>query len=288
MTTCRPPIAHPSRPAAKLPDGAWDCHCHVFGPEPRFPYASQRSYTPPDAPFEAMRSLHAHLGIDHAVIVQANCHGFDHSALIDALDRSGGRYRGVALLPDGVTRGQVEQLHAAGVRGARFNFVRHLGGPPDMDAFHETARLIADFGWHVALHIDGSDLTALMPDLASLPVPFIVDHMGRIEAGQGFDAPGFQALLQLSGVRGAWVKVSGVDRISAGRRPYPDGLAFVRRLAETMPEQLLWGTDWPHPNVSGDMPDDGELVDLFFEACADSHTRRQILVDNPTRLYDLP
>jgi len=268
-----------------LPPGACDAHCHVFGPADVFPYAEGRSYTPPDAPYQAMAALHSRLGVERAVVVQANCHGSDHRALLDALAQSGGRYRGVALLGADATEAGVRQLHEGGMRAARFNFVPHLGGAPDPAVFDRVVALIAPLGWHLCLHLDGAMLPELLPRLAALPLPFVVDHMGRLKAGDGLASPAMQALLGLAQVPQAWVKVSGIDRIASGKRPFAEGLPFVRALAEALPDRCLWGTDWPHPNVAGDMPDDGELVDLFFEACPDAALRQRILVDNPARLY---
>ena len=285
MPDCRPPLAAPSRPRHALPPGACDAHCHVFGPADLFPYAQGRSYTPPDAPYQAMAALHSRLGVQRAVVVQANCHGSDHRALLDALAQSGGRYRGVALLGADATEAGVWQLHEGGVRAARFNFVPHLGGAPDPAVFEHVVALIAPLGWHLCLHLDGAMLPELLPRLAALPLPFVVDHMGRLKAGDGLESAAMQALLGLAKVPQAWVKVSGIDRIASGKRPYAEGLPFVRALAEALPDRCLWGTDWPHPNVAGDMPDDGELVDLFFEACPDAALRQRILVDNPARLY---
>ena len=285
MADCRPPLDPASPPRRRLPAGAWDTHCHVFGPAGRFPYAEGRSYTPPDAPYEKMAALHALLGAGHAVLVQANCHGHDHAALLDAIARSEGRYRGVALLPPDADAATVQALHAGGVRGARFNFVPHLGAPPPPEVFDRIVSMIAPLGWHVCLHVDGAMIGELLPRLAGLPVPFVVDHMGRIRARDGLDAPAFQALLGLADVRGAWVKVSGIDRIGSGKRPFHEGIPFIRALVEAMPDRTLWGTDWPHPNVGGDMPDDGEVVDAFFEACPDPDMQRKVLVENPAKLY---
>lgn len=285
LPDCRPPLAEPSAPRRCLPEGACDAHCHVFGPADRFPYAQDRSYTPPAAPFEKLAALHAHVGATRAVIVQANCHGHDHAALLDALARSQGRYRGVALLPPQADAALVRALHEGGVRGARLNFVPHLGAPPTPEALDRIVSLIAPLGWHVCLHVDGATIGELLPRLAGLPVPFVVDHMGRVRARDGLDAPAFRALLDLARMPGAWVKVSGMDRIGDGRRPFGESIPFVRALTEALPERTLWGTDWPHPNVSGDMPDDGEVVDAFFEACPDDALRRQVLVENPARLY---
>ncbi|WP_420227492.1 amidohydrolase family protein [Pigmentiphaga litoralis] len=285
MPDCAPPLSHPSAPRHALPPLACDSHCHVFGPGDRFPYAEGRSYTPPDAPYEKLAALHAHVGASRAVIVQANCHGTDHSALLDTLARSEGRYRGVCLLGAEATDAQVRALHDGGMRGVRFNFVPHLGGAPSPEVFDRIVDLVAPYGWHIALHIDGKDLTQHLDRFVRLPMPFVIDHMARIRADRGLDDPAFVNLLRLKDVPTAWVKVSGIDRISSGKRPFDDGLPYVRALIGAMPDRLVWGTDWPHPNVAGDMPDDGELVNSFFEACPDAATRQKILVDNPARLF---
>lgn len=285
MSDCRPPLSQSSSPRQRLPANACDAHCHVFGPAEHFPYAQGRSYTPPDAPYDKLAALHAHIGATRAVVVQAACHGYDHSALIDTLARSGGRYRGVALLRDTDSDADIRALHEAGVRGVRFNFVAHLGGAPDPAVFDRIVARVAEYGWHVALHLDGADLDAYLDRFVRLPVPFVIDHMGRIRAERGLQDPAFLNLKRLADVEHAWVKVSGIDRISNGKRPFEEGLPFVRELISAMPNRVVWGSDWPHPNVAGDMPDDGELVDAFFTACPDPELRRRILVDNPASLY---
>ncbi|OZI74996.1 amidohydrolase family protein [Bordetella genomosp. 12] len=286
MPDCLPPLEHPRRPSQALPPGAWDTHCHVFGPPERFPYAEGRSYTPPDAPFERLAALHRHIGVKHAVVVQAACHGADHRALLDALAQSQGRYRGVAVIAPDIPQAELLAMHAAGVRGARLNFVPHLGTPPDAATVLALADRIAPLGWHLCLHVDGASLPGLLPLLKRLPLPYVVDHMGRVQAARGLDDPAFRGLLSLAAEPAAWVKISGIDRISQGKRPFHDGLPFMRALADAMPQRLLWGSDWPHPNVRGDMPDDGEVVDALFLAVPDAALRHRILVDNPAQLYE--
>ena len=285
MKSCLAPDPHPSKPLQTLPDGAWDAHCHVFGPAAVFPYAADRSYTPPDAPFDALRHLHDHLGFSRAVIVQASCHGSDNSAMLDAIARSEGRYRGVAIVDGSESDKQLEAMDAGGVRGVRFNFVAHLGGAPDLEVFDTTVDRLADLGWHVVLHLDAQDILTYADRLERIPVPFIIDHMGRIKAQDGIDQKAFQALQQLMENPLAWVKVCGAERVSAGRRPFEDAIPFAERLIEIAPDRVLWGTDWPHPNITKDMPNDGGLVDLMFKFCADSDKRKQLLVDNPLKLY---
>jgi predicted TIM-barrel fold metal-dependent hydrolase len=285
MKTCLAPDSNPTKPKQSLPVGAWDAHCHVFGPAADFPYAEDRTYTPPDAAFETLRALHDHLGFTRGVIVQASCHGSDNRAMLDAITRSEGRYRGVAIVDGSETDEQLSELDAGGVRGVRFNFVAHLGGAPDLDVFDSTVDRLADMGWHVVLHLDAQDIMTYADRLARIPVPFIIDHMGRVKAQDGSEQQSFLALQQLMENPLAWVKVCGAERVSVGRRPFNDAVPFAERLIEIAPDRVLWGTDWPHPNISKDMPNDGELVDLMFDFCTDPLLRRKLLIDNPMKLY---
>jgi predicted TIM-barrel fold metal-dependent hydrolase len=264
---------------------ACDAHCHVFGPAARFPYAAERSYTPADAPYETLAAMHRRMGLRRAVVVQGSCHGYDHSALLDALKRSGGAYRGVALLPAGGSDADLRVLHEQGVRGARFNFVPHLGGAPSPAAFDAVVARILPFGWHICVHTDIASLKAWLPRLAALPVPFVIDHMARIDAAKGVDDAGFQFLLEVMKLPNAWIKVSGIDRIASAGRPFADGVPCVARLIAAAPARALWGTDSPHPNVAGAVPDEADLIDALFEACPDDDVRHAVLVDNPARLY---
>lgn len=284
--TCRPPDPAPVKPSLVLPDDACDAHCHVFGPAARFPYAVDAPYWPPDAPVERLRALHEHLGISRAVIVHASCHGTDMSVTLDAIASSNGRYRGVAVVEDAITDRELESLHAGGIRGIRFNFVRHLGGVPDLAVFHRLLARIKPLGWHVVLHFDAEDILGQWELLKTITVPFVIDHMGRVKAALGTDQPPFASLRRLYSENPlAWIKICGAERVSAGKRPFTDAVPFAQALIEIDPGRLLWGTDWPHPNISKDMPNDGELVNLLGEMCPRPEVLRCILVDNPTRLY---
>ncbi|GAB2891660.1 amidohydrolase family protein [Paraburkholderia jirisanensis] len=286
MKTCLPPDPNPVKPSFALPAGACDAHCHVFGPAATFPYAADRSYTPPDAPFESLVALHDHLGLQRAVIVQASCHGTDNTAMIDAIRRGNGRYRGVAIVDASVTDEQLAELNAEGVRGVRFNFVAHLGGAPDLDVFERVLRRIEALDWHVVLHLDAQDIVQYTPLINQIRVPFVIDHMGRVRAEAGLEQEPFKQLLELMRNPLAWVKVCGSERVSVGRAPFDDAIPFARALIEAAPDRVLWGTDWPHPNISKDMPNDGELVNLLFRICDDPVLLRKLLVENPERLYD--
>ncbi|WP_186018019.1 amidohydrolase family protein [Burkholderia gladioli] len=285
MKSCLPPDPNPTRPSQGLPAGAWDAHCHVFGPGDVFPYAPDRSYTPPDAPYARLVDLHDFLGLERGVIVQASCHGTDNTAMLDAIARSEGRYKGVAIVDGDITDQQLAELDARGVCGVRFNFVAHLGGAPDLDVFDRVLERIQHLGWHVVLHLDAQDILTYADRIERIEVPFVIDHMGRVRAEAGLEQQPFAELLALMRNPLAWVKVCGAERVSVGRKPFDDAIPFARALIEAAPDRVLWGTDWPHPNISKDMPNDGGLVDLLFRFCPDAELRQKLLVDNPNRLY---
>lgn len=284
------PAALPFHPDPKTPDivlpaGACDAHCHVFGPAARFPFAQSRTYTPVDAPKETLFALHRKLGIERSVLVQASCHGTDNSAMLDMIAAGEGRYRGVAMVTAEVTQAELEALHAGGVRGVRFNFVAHLGEDADMDAVRTIVARIAPLGWHAVVHFDAVKLETLAPVLKEIPLTMVIDHMGRVDASQGLDQPAFSMLCDLMEDERFWMKVCGAERISRAGPPFHDAVPFARTLVERFPDRVLWGTDWPHPNIRRNMPDDGALVDLLALIAPDETHRRKLLVDNPTRLY---
>ena len=278
------PDPNPIKPKYALPPDACDAHCHIFGPAARFPYAPERRYTPPDSPKENLRALHRHLGLSRAVLVQASCHGADNRAMLDAIAWSQGAWRGVAMVGDDASEAELEALHEGGVRGVRFNFVRHLGGAPDPRVFERALAMIEPLGWHVVLHFDAEDIEAHAELFRRMRVPFVIDHMGRVDAANGLDQRPFAMLLELMRNPRAWVKVSGPERVSSAGKPFHDARPFAEGLVRAAPDRVLWGTDFPHPNVKT-MPNDGELVDLFAETVPDERLRKQILVDNPARLY---
>lgn len=269
------------------PPGACDAHCHIFGPAHRFPFAAERTYTPPDSGLDEFEDLQGRLGLSRAVFVQASCHGTDNRAMLHALEHGAGRYAGVAMIDDDHTDDDLAEMHRLGVRGIRFNFVSHLGGAPDRARFERLADRIASLGWHLDLHFDARDLPGYASLLDGLPMPFIIDHMARVPVIDGIGQEPFRFLLDLvSSNQRAWVKVSGAERLTAGEGPpYDDVVPFARSLVEAAPSRVLWGTDWPHPNVSH-MPDDGDLVDLLSDFAPDETTRNRILVDNPATLYE--
>jgi 2-pyrone-4,6-dicarboxylate lactonase len=285
MKTTAAPDPNTKQPRFRPPPLACDAHCHVFGPAARFPFAADASYWPPDSPFEGLQRLHKVLGIERAVIVHASCHGSDMRVTLDAIKRSKGAYRGTAIIDPSYTDKQFEDMHAGGIRGVRFNFVQHLGGRPDMGFFKKTIERIRPLGWHLILHLDSHDLVEFEGMLKSIPVPIVIDHMARVRAADGLDQQPFKVLLDFMKSENAWVKVCGAERVSSKGPPFDDAVPFAQALIAAAPERILWGTDWPHPNVGKYMPNDGDLVDLFPLMAPDAELQRRILVDNPARLY---
>jgi 2-pyrone-4,6-dicarboxylate lactonase len=277
----------PSKPAFQPPPGAVDAHCHVFGPGDEFPYAPERKYTPCDAPKEKLWELRDRLGFTRNVIVQATCHGADNRAMVDALRHSNDRARGVATVKREVTDVELRELHAAGVRGVRFNFVKRLVDTTPREALLEIAQRIQPLGWHIVIYFEAQELSELFDFFVSLPTIVVVDHMGRPDTSKPVDGPEFAAFLKLMREReNFWAKVSGAERLSREGPPkYSDFVPFARRVVEAFPDRVLWGTDWPHPNLKSHMPDDGQLVDLLPRIAPTAELQRKLLVDNPMRLY---
>ena len=287
IPACQAPDPDTRQPTYRPPPGACDAHCHIFGPADRYPYAPDRSYTPPDAPLAHFRQLQQTLGRERAVLVNASGHGSDNTVIGDAIAQSGGTYRGVANSDDSFSEREFRRLHDAGFRGVRFNFVAHLGGVPDPGEFARTIEKIRPLGWHLDLHFDARDLPQYDAMLRRLPVPFIIDHMGRVPTQAGLGQEPFRVLLELHRRNPqCWVKISGSERIAAAEGPpFHSAVPFAQALIAAGPERILWGTDWPHPNIARHMPNDGDLVDLLPLMMPDPATQRLVLVDNPHRLY---
>jgi predicted TIM-barrel fold metal-dependent hydrolase len=274
------------KPAFLLPRGACDTHVHIWGPFDRFPLAKGAPYTPPERTSDDLVALHERLGVDRAVIVQTTVYKADNRAMLDGIERSSGRWRGVALIDDSFDDAAFRALHEGGVRGVRFGFVKHLGGVPDLALVRRTAARIAPMGWHLVLHLDAGNIPDFLEFFGEFSLPVVVDHMGRVPVRDGLDQAPFRLLLELLKRPNWWVKVSGAERISETGPPFADAIPFAQRLIAAAPDRVLWGTDWPHPNVRFE-PDEADLVDLL-PRFADAAALQQILVDNPARLYDFP
>ncbi len=277
---------NPTKPKFTPPPGAVDAHCHVFGPAAKFPFAPERKYTPYDAGKEALFKLRDFLGFSRNVIVQASCHGTDNSATIDALVNSGGKARGIAVVKPTVELAEFNDMDAAGMRGVRFNFLPRLVDATPPEVHLGVAKKIAPLGWHVVVYFEAPSREKITPFLKSLPTIVVLDHMSLPDAKKGVDHPDFQAYIRLLDEnRNLWVKVTGPERISAQGRPYDDFVPFAKALVERFPDRVLWGTDWPHPNMTTHMPDDGVLTDMIPRIAPTAAQQRALLVDNPARLY---
>ena len=277
---------NPSKPTYVPPAGAVDAHCHVFGPADRFPYAPERKYTPCDAPRAKLFELRDHLGFARNVIVQASCHGRDNAALVDALESAGDLARGVAVVGSDVAQDELDRMNEAGVRAVRFNFVRRLVDATPREVFLGIAERVARLGWHVVVYFEAPDLEDLVPFLRRLPTTVVVDHMGRPDVSAGVDDERFQRFIEfLAENENVWTKVSCPERLTVAGPPYDDVVPFARTLVERFPRRVLWGTDWPHPNMKSHVPDEGVLVDVIPRVATDAGRRRALLVDNPMALY---
>ena len=278
---------NPTKPSFKPPKGAVDAHCHVFGPESKFPFAPERKYTPCDASKDQLFKLRNFLGFERNVIVQASCHGTNNDALEDALLSSNDLARGVAVVSPDINQSDLKRLDAAGVRAVRFNFLKRLVDNSPRDIFQNIAKKIADLGWHVVVYVEAQDLEDLAPFLKSLPTNIIFDHMARPDVNEGLNSKNFVLFQKLMENEKFWCKTSCPERLSqeGPEKNYSDILPFMGVLIKNYTERVLWGTDWPHPNMKSHMPDDGKLVDIIERIAPTEELQRKLLVDNPMRLY---
>ncbi|MEG3164023.1 amidohydrolase family protein [Sphingomonas sp. PB2P19] len=276
----------PSAPRFVPPPGAIDAHCHVFGPAARFPFSPKAKYHPADAGPDQLFALRDRLGFLRNVIVQASCHGTDNAAVIDAIARSDGRARGVAVVDPAIDDAALAMLDAGGIRGVRFNFLKRLVDDAPKAPLLDVARRIAPLGWHILVYFEADILAELRPFLEAIPVPIVIDHMGRPDVAQGPAGPDMRALRDLmEGRADISVKVTCPDRLDASGPPWTAFADAVAPLVADYPDRVLWGTDWPHPNMQGSIPDDGALVDMIPRIAPTAALRHKLLIDNPMRLY---
>ncbi|MDA0223806.1 MAG: amidohydrolase family protein [Proteobacteria bacterium] len=277
---------NPKKPDFILPKGAVDAHCHVFGPAGTFPFAPERKYTPCDAGKDKLFELRDFLGFERNVIVQATCHGKDNRALMDACRAAGERARGVATVGTDITEAELAEMHAAGVRGVRFNFVKRLVDATPKEVFIGIAEKIQQFGWSIVVYFETADLEELTPFLRRLPGIIVVDHMGRPDVAKGTNHPDWRRFVNLmADNENIWSKVTCPERLSISGPPYSDVIPYAAEVVSTFPDRVLWGTDWPHPNMKSHMPDDGQLVDFIPLIAPEQDKQQKLLIDNPMRLY---
>ena len=277
---------NPSKPEFKVPAGSVDAHCHVFGPGDEFPFAPERKYTPCDASREQLFALRDRLGFERSVVVQATCHGADNSALLDVLEHSNDSARGVVTIEPSTSTAELMRMHELGVRGARFNYVKRLVNPKPDDYYREIIEKIKPLGWHVVLYFEPEDLTERWDFFTSLGLPIVVDHMGRPDVSKSIEGPEFGLFLEFMRRHDVYAKVSCPERLSkTGSPEYLDVVPFARLVTEEFSDRVLWGTDWPHPNLKNEMPDDGKLVDYVPSIARTESLQQKLLVTNPTSLY---
>ncbi|MBX9665500.1 amidohydrolase family protein [Novosphingobium sp.] len=282
--------ASPSKPRYTPPPGAVDAHCHVFGPMAQFPFSAKAKYLPEDAGPDMLFALRDHLGFARNVIVQASCHGTDNAATLHAIAKSNGLARGVAVVDPAISEADLHALHAGGIRGIRFNFLKRLVDDAPKDKFLEVANRLPA-GWHVVIYFEADILEELRPFMDAIPVPLVIDHMGRPDVRQGPDGPDMRAFRALLDAReDIWFKATCPDRLDAIKEggagdPWDAFAAAVAPLVADYPDRCLWGTDWPHPNMDTEIPDDGHLVDMIPRIAPTPELQQKLLVDNPMRLY---
>lgn len=277
---------NPSKPRFVPPPGAVDAHCHVFGPMAEFPFSPKAKYLPEDAVSDMLFALRDHLGFARNVIVQASCHGTDNRATLNAIDRSDGLARGVAVIDPTIDDAALEALDAGGIRGVRFNFLKRLVDDSPKDKFLEVAKRIGGLGWHVVIYFEADMLEEMRRFIDTIPVPVVIDHMGRPDVSKGPDGPDMKAFRTLLDSRAdIWTKVTCPDRLDAGGHPWRNFASAVAPLVADYPDRVLWGTDWPHPNMEANIPDDGQLVDMISDIAPTKALQDKLLVANPMRLY---
>jgi 2-pyrone-4,6-dicarboxylate lactonase len=275
----------PSKPRYTPPHGAVDAHCHVFGPKADFPFSAKAKYLPEDAGPDKLFALRDHLGFTRNIIVQASCHGTDNRATLNAIACSNGMARGVAVVDPGISDDALETLHVGGIRGVRFNFLKRLVDDAPKDKFLDIARRLPK-GWHVIVYFEADILHEMRAFLDAIPTPVVIDHMGRPDVSHGPDGADMKAFRALLDARDdIWFKATCPERLDSGGDPWSDFADCVRPLVEDYPDRVLWGTDWPHPNMETNIPDDGHLVDMIPRIAVTAELQRKLLIDNPMRLY---
>ena len=277
---------NPSVPRFTPPPGAVDAHCHVFGPMAQFPFSPKAKYLPEDAGPDMLFALRDRLGLSRNVIVQASCHGTDNAATLNAIAKSNGKARGVAVVDPAISDADLEKLHEGGIRGVRFNFLKRLVDDAPKDKFLEVARRIQPLGWHVVVYFEADILEEMRAFLDAIPTLIVIDHMGRPNVSQGPDGADMRAFRSLLDSRDdIWTKVTCPDRLDPQGPPWDNFAAAVAPIVADYPDRILWGTDWPHPNMEKAIPDDGALVDMIPRIAPTADLQRKLLIGNPMRLY---
>ena len=280
---CQQPDPNPRPPRFKPPPGATDTHFHIFGPDKNYPLVADRRFTPPAASVESYLHLHRTLGLSRAVLVQPSSYGTDNRRQLDAAREMDIPTRVIVVVPPAMTDRELDRLYRAGARAVRF--IPTQPGSLPLAQLERYAERLAALGWHIQLMLAPTHLVELAPRLEKLRCDFVIDHMGDIQAAQGTGQPAFQALLRLLNTGRCWTKLSAGYHASQQSPPYPEVIPLAHALVAARPDRLLWGTDWPHANLAGPMPNSTDFFDLLLDWVPDDEVRRRILVDNPARLY---
>ena len=274
------------KPNSPLPPKSCDCQVHVFGDTAKYPLRSGSAYVPPlDATIEEAERMHRALGIERGVVVQSTVHGKDHRILFDAL-KGRPNYRGIALVDDETSDRDLQRLHDAGVRGARFNFWKRLNIVPSAAEFKRATERIGAMGWHAKVHAVDDEWLELKDLLCEAKLPIVIDHLGHLDVSKGPDNPSFKLLLDLVRNENCWMLVSNGDRMSLKDEPWDDVVPLAQEFIKAAPERIIWCSDWPHVwYEKSAVPNDAQLVDLLYAFAPSHELRRKILVENPARLF---
>ena len=278
------PQPHTRAPKLSLPRGSCDCHAHVFGPQNRYAFLPDAKYIAPDASAADYARMLRTIGCDRAVLVQPSVYGTDNSAMLDALRSGIFPFRGVAVVDENVTDRELEDMHEAGVRGVRINLAAWTPGLK-LEQAPRLAQRLKPLGWHLQFFVDFKNMPELEAHLTKLPIDIVLDHFGKTNAGDGVDAPPFQALLRLLERENCWAKIMGVYFVSQQYPHFADVAPLARAVVARAPDRTVWATDWPHPMGLDQMPNDGDLADMLADWIPDEAQRKKVLVDNPARLY---
>lgn len=279
-----PPVAATRSPHVQLPAGACDCHAHVFGPPEWARLLPDTHFRPNECPLPDYLRMLGVLGVQRAVLVQPSVYGTDHSLITQALRSGSFDLRAVAVVDPDIGPAELQAMHALGFRGIRVNTA---SATPGLGLQHVAALIerIRPLGWHLQFFVDLQRQPELADWLGDLDIPIVIDHFGRVPASGGLDSPAARALLKLLAKPHCWAKLMGPYFASDQFPAHRDVDALAQAMVALAPDRLLWGTDWPHPSARHQMPNDGDLADMFARWVPDAHTRQQILVTNPARLY---
>ena len=286
---CIAPDRNPRKPDITLPKGSIDTHVHIF--ESQFPLFEGRGYNPPNSTLEDLIHLHTTLGVDRVVFTQPSVYGVDNSAILKGMnvlnEKVANKARGVCAIKMDASEASLQELHDQGIRGVRLNLDNKGGMPLELTEISKLEDKIKGFGWHLEYLFPGKDIVELEPVLSNASVPVSIGHFAYQPATAGINADGFKTLLRLVKDGNTWIKISGANRVSeTDLPPYDDVLPMARALVEANPDNVMWGTDWPHPNKYEVNPNDGDLVNWFGEWITDDAMRRRIMVDNSEAFYD--